>query len=137
MEIVSFTLDEWISVLKLSTMWRFARLRRAAIDGMTPLLENDDPVRRIVLARLYDVGEWLFSALHALARRAQPLQLSEVAPLGISTIIKMAEVRESFVGVGSGRSGYVTRVSYDYGRIIHRLFRDELKDVHSSTRYWN
>ncbi|TBU38475.1 hypothetical protein BD309DRAFT_521346 [Dichomitus squalens] len=49
--------DERVHVLKLTTMWGFAR--RNAVDGLTPLPQKEDPVGWITLARTYDVCERL------------------------------------------------------------------------------
>ncbi|TFK89040.1 hypothetical protein K466DRAFT_546042 [Polyporus arcularius HHB13444] len=131
------SLTEWIDVLKLTTMWHYATLRAVAIDSLTPMLQQYEPVQWISLARKYDVREWLLPALHALARRKQPLQLHEVEPLGIATAIKMAEVRESYVSVvsqGRGNArGYGSqqfqqeRETANFEYEIRRLFEDELE----------
>ena len=124
------TVDEWIFVLKLTTMWSFAKLRRVAIDSLTPLLQLEDPVRWISLARKYDVHEWLFPSLHALARRTKAQQLDEVAELGIATVVKMAEVRESYVANVNYSNNYqrvTTRSQHNFETEIRRLFREELK----------
>ncbi|KAI0739027.1 hypothetical protein C8Q80DRAFT_1203405 [Daedaleopsis nitida] len=123
------TLEEWISVLKLTTMWRFEKLRRVAIDSLTPLLQLEDPVRWISLARKYDVHEWLFPSLHALARRTKAQQLGEVADLGIATVVKMAEVRESYVGNYNNnfQRNTFSRSQHNFEAEIRRLFKEELK----------
>ncbi|KAI0326136.1 hypothetical protein GY45DRAFT_150028 [Cubamyces sp. BRFM 1775] len=124
------TLEEWISVLKLTTMWQFARQRRVAIDRLCPLLEAANiPARWLWLARQYDVDEWLFPALHALARRTQPIQVEEAESLGIATAIKMAEVRESFTrcSVKYNYQIVVSRSQYDFTAKIMQVFRDELR----------
>ena len=110
-------------------MWQFARLRRVAIDNLRPLLEKEDPVRWIVLARKYDVHEWLLPSLHALARRPQAQQLNEVDSLGIVTVVKMAEVRESLYTGNMGHRGQYTvyRSVHNFEGEIWRLFADELK----------
>ncbi|KAI0760178.1 hypothetical protein C8Q74DRAFT_1294525 [Fomes fomentarius] len=118
------TLEEWISILKLTTMWHFHGLRRTAIDRLTPLVQDGDPIQWIVLARKYDVHEWLLPALNALARRPRALQLHEVNSLGIATVVKMAEVRESFNEQGSYR--HSSREDGNFEGEIQRLFADEL-----------
>ena len=125
------SLDEWTHVLKLSTMWGFHELRYIAIDSMKPLLKSEDPVRRIVLARKYDVRVWLLPALHALARRPRSLQLHEVEPLGIATIVKIAEVRDTFPVTGSSGSYHrrtvsASRETHNFEEDIRRVFQYEL-----------
>ncbi|OCH84254.1 hypothetical protein OBBRIDRAFT_799251 [Obba rivulosa] len=90
----SLTLNQWVSVLNLSTMWRFDRLRAIAIRKLSVLL--DDPIQRIVLAKTYHVTEWLVPALNALARRAETLQPADVEQIGVDYALKVAAVRESF-----------------------------------------
>ncbi len=138
------SLTEWIDVLKLTTMWHYATLRAVAIERLTPMLQQYDPVQWISLARKYDVHEWLLPALHALARRERPLQLHEVTPLGIATLVKMAEVRESrgvahvggyhihgsFGGTHSHAGGFGSyrqeRETMNFEPEIRRLFKGEL-----------
>ncbi|TBU26986.1 hypothetical protein BD309DRAFT_1021809 [Dichomitus squalens] len=122
--------DGWVHVLKLTTMWGFEKLRRIAIDSLTPLLQKEDPVGWITLARTYEVYEWLLPALHALARRTKVLQPEEVEPLGIITVVKMAEVRESFPLAdrnGNYYRGYATRETHDFISVIRRVFEEELR----------
>ncbi|KAI5985623.1 hypothetical protein EDD15DRAFT_1626644 [Pisolithus albus] len=87
--------NEWISVLKLSTMWEFTTLREAAISWLGAAYQSD-PVEKIVLATRYDIGEWLLPSLLALAQRADPISVEEGKRLGIETALKLASVREKF-----------------------------------------
>ncbi len=121
------SVDEWVSVLKLTTMWQFPVLRKAAIDNLKPLL-GEDPVRWIGLARTYDVHEWMFPALDKLAQRREPLRLHEAELLGIATAVKMAEVRESRdrASAGSQSGSYYGRPYHSFGDEIRRVFKDEL-----------
>ncbi|KAI0366808.1 hypothetical protein BV20DRAFT_951470 [Pilatotrama ljubarskyi] len=133
------TMEDWISVLKLTTMWEFASLRRIAIDKLTPLVKTEvDPVRWVCLARRHNVPEWVFPSLHALARRIQALQPDEVEPLGIATVLRMAQVRESYQGCkvdyahtgGKQFDQYHSRVSqleYDFTAVIRHVFKEELE----------
>ncbi len=122
--------DEWISVLKLTTMWQFPVLRKVAIDNLVPLLggQDGDAVRWIGLARTYDVHEWMFPALDKLAQRREPLRLHEAELLGIATAVKMAEVRESRnrASAGSQSGSYYGRPYHSFGDEIRRVFKDEL-----------
>ena len=105
-------LHEWTSVLKLSTLWQFTTLRAVAIENMTPLLKRSGgSAKWISLARTYSVREWLLPALHALARRQLPLQIYEVDLLGIETVLKMAEVRESYLAGSYGGYQNTARAS--------------------------
>lgn len=104
-ENVALTMEEWVLILKLTTMWQFRDLRYVAISTLWSHLGKGDPVRWLSLARLYDVKEWMLPSLEALARRPKAMQLEDVESLGVETAIKMAEVRESYRAC-SGAGGY-------------------------------
>ncbi|KAI6035988.1 hypothetical protein BKA83DRAFT_4156596 [Pisolithus microcarpus] len=75
--------DQWISVLKLSTMWDFHGLRNAAIQHLdTPSLPLDP------------IDKWLLPALLALARRSAPISIEEGRCIGFENALKLASVRE-------------------------------------------
>jgi hypothetical protein len=88
----SLTQEEWTSVLKLSTMWHFRKIRAAAIRNMENL--SIDPVDKIVIATASDIPAWLVPALNELARRHEPIDLSEGNRLGMEWVLKIAELRE-------------------------------------------
>ncbi|KAI6037099.1 hypothetical protein BKA83DRAFT_4171785 [Pisolithus microcarpus] len=85
-------IEQWTSVLKLSTTWNFERLRQAAIDA---LIESGiGAVDRIVLSQRYYIKNWLLPALNELARRPEPITLEEAKRMGIDIALKLASVRE-------------------------------------------
>ncbi|KAI6043412.1 hypothetical protein EDC04DRAFT_2891036 [Pisolithus marmoratus] len=89
--------NQWISVLKLSTMWEFTSLRTAAIswlDTSGASAYRSDHVERIVFAMQYGIEEWLLPSLLALAQRPDPISVEEGRRLGIETALKLASVRE-------------------------------------------
>jgi len=88
----SLTLEEWTSVLKLSTMWQFHKIRAAAIKNMEGF--SMDLVDKILIARRFDISTWLVPTLNALVQREKPIDLSEGNRLGIEWVLKVAEVRE-------------------------------------------
>lgn len=77
-------------------MWQFQRIRTKAIKAM----ENEsfgmdsDPVRKIVVARKFDISSWLVPSLNALVQRERPLDLSDGVRLGVEWALKVAEARE-------------------------------------------
>lgn len=118
-------------------MWKFHSLRCVALDKLKLYLPhlNENSVRWLCLARQYDVDEWLLPSLHALARRPKAIQLEVVDLLGVETVVKMAEVRESFRGCTS--EGDVHRAcSHHHAKFsteIKRLFGEELGRVKASS----
>ncbi|KAI6097977.1 hypothetical protein EDD16DRAFT_1769416 [Pisolithus croceorrhizus] len=85
-------IEQWTSVLKLSTAWNFERLRQAAIDALTE--SGIGAVDRVVLSQRYYIKNWLLPALNELARRPEPIILEEAQRMGIDIALKLASVRE-------------------------------------------
>ncbi|KAG6330948.1 hypothetical protein ID866_8141 [Astraeus odoratus] len=99
------SIEEWTSVLKLSMTWDFKAIRQAAIDALD--VSQIGPVDRVVLARQYDIKDWLLPALNQLARRHEPTSLEEAGRMGIDFALKLASVRERIMMIyTSSHSGY-------------------------------
>ena len=90
------SLEEWTSVLKLSSMWQFQEVRARAIKAMeSPTFSMEsDLVNKIVIARRFDVSSWLVPCLNALVQREKPLDLLEGNRLGLEWVLKVGEMRE-------------------------------------------
>ncbi|KAJ8077414.1 hypothetical protein PM082_001844 [Marasmius tenuissimus] len=85
------TIDEWISILRLSTHWDFSSLRELSISRISQVL--DDPSDLIVLGNQYDVTDWLVSAYTELCIRKEPLTLEEGRKVGVDIAVTIAQVR--------------------------------------------
>ncbi|KZT08722.1 uncharacterized protein LAESUDRAFT_757437 [Laetiporus sulphureus 93-53] len=89
------TVEEWASVLNLATKWEFVVLRDLAIARLSQLAS---PVERILLARSYDVSQWIAPAYFELCKRDEPLTLGEGERLGMKDVILLSEIRQSIRG---------------------------------------
>ncbi|THV06157.1 hypothetical protein K435DRAFT_743906 [Dendrothele bispora CBS 962.96] len=87
------TTEEWLSILKLATLWDMPKIRERAIMHMAPLL-SQDPVQKIEIAREYDIDDWMLPALNQLVQRDQPLTVDEGERLGMEYTTKLASIRE-------------------------------------------
>ncbi|KAK7024957.1 hypothetical protein R3P38DRAFT_1055576 [Favolaschia claudopus] len=87
------TTDEWISVLKLSTEWRFLGARKLAIQNLDGRGEIGS-VQRVMLARQYDIAPWLRDAYMDLARRKQTMSPEEAQIVGWETAYRLGLARE-------------------------------------------
>ncbi|KAI5983060.1 hypothetical protein EDD15DRAFT_2179678, partial [Pisolithus albus] len=113
--------NQWISVLKLSTMWDFHGLRNAAIQHLDVSSKSLNPIDKVELALQYDIKEWLLPALLALAQRSAPISVEEGRRIGFENALKLASVREKLklrtveekIDLPHRRSGEVTR-TYEY-----------------------
>ncbi|TFK45102.1 hypothetical protein BDQ12DRAFT_621719 [Crucibulum laeve] len=92
-EVFNLTLDEWTSVLKLSTMWGMDRVRAFTISKMGILLKSN-PVTQVILAREYHVDQWLLPGLNMLVKRAEMITTHEVELLGVDSALEIMKIRE-------------------------------------------
>ncbi|KAJ7464530.1 hypothetical protein FB451DRAFT_1263750 [Mycena latifolia] len=115
-QILSMPKEEWISVLKLSTLWRFLDARDLAIQQLTER-GGLGSVERILLARQYDVAPWLRLGYTELARREEGISLEDAEKIGWETTVRLYHTREA--AIKSYASG-----SYRYGSQSHFQFAD-------------
>ncbi|KAI6046772.1 hypothetical protein EDC04DRAFT_1248639 [Pisolithus marmoratus] len=86
------SIEQWTSVLKLSTMWCFEKLRQASIDALAK--SGIGPVDKVALSHRYHIKDWLLPALNELARRPEPITTEEAKRMGIDIALKLASIRE-------------------------------------------
>ncbi|KAK7052849.1 Zinc resistance conferring protein [Paramarasmius palmivorus] len=102
------SMEEWISVLSLSTRWDFNTLRDLSITRLTPMVQ--DPAEQIVLGHQYDVVDWLVPAYTALCERREPLTLEEGRKLGVDLVVMIGQVRDKI--------RYVSNLNRDHDTIV-------------------
>ncbi|KAF7968239.1 hypothetical protein HWV62_31571 [Athelia sp. TMB] len=86
--------DEWLSILKLATMWEFDDIKERAIVESTKEMSQKTPLERIALAVKYNVPRWLLDAYTALVQQDNPLTRNEVDALGHETVYQLLQLRE-------------------------------------------
>jgi len=86
------TMNEWISVLKLSTLWEMKDIRTKAIAELSKT--KMDAVDQVLLARSYDVGDWLLEGYTTLVKREANLSSKEAERLGYETAFRLCQKRE-------------------------------------------
>jgi len=92
----SMTVEKWVSVLKLSTMWDFHETRELAIkelskEGMMDL------VMKVGLAKQFKIPEWLFAGYEGLIKRKEAISIAEAELLGLTTVVRLFRIREESV----------------------------------------
>ncbi|KAH6907565.1 hypothetical protein BKA70DRAFT_1283427 [Coprinopsis sp. MPI-PUGE-AT-0042] len=73
----SFEKSQWVSVLKLSTVWQIDKARTMAIEKLSAL--DLSPIEKIQHARDYRVSKWLIEGATALANSSESLELGDIA----------------------------------------------------------
>ena len=86
------TVDEWTSVLRLSSMWGFQSIRTLAIEHLSMIA---GPVDKIVLGHAFDVSRWLPEAYLAICDRTEPLTIDEGERLGVKDVVRINAAREA------------------------------------------
>ena len=128
------TVDEWMSVLKLSDMWEFPKMRTKAIDASESEVQKLGAVEMILLAKKYSVSDWLTKGYDILARRPEHITADERKRLGLDTFVRLAEVREkSWNHAVFGQYSYSVyaqqqRNQFGFAGAIQAACEDELMD---------
>ncbi|KIK79645.1 hypothetical protein PAXRUDRAFT_834006 [Paxillus rubicundulus Ve08.2h10] len=85
--------EQWTSVLELSTLWEFSKVRQAAINKLG-CFATIPLAKKIALAYEHDVQSWLLPTMQELVRRPEPISMEEARCMGFETALKLASVRE-------------------------------------------
>jgi len=80
--------EEWVSVLKLSTIWNMTKVRNYAIHRLSTDIALS-PVEKILLARAHKVAAWLEEGVTNLASGDPSLTLEDLAALGWETAARI------------------------------------------------
>jgi len=122
------TVDEWMSVLKLSTMWNLDDLRLKAVDEADEEVKKLGDVEKLVLAKRYSVSRWMIEACEALAMREAPIDTAERNRLGVDTSFHLFDLRERSWVWGDVQDPHHpgARLAFDFQSSIHEIFRVEL-----------
>ncbi|PBK73972.1 hypothetical protein ARMSODRAFT_879012, partial [Armillaria solidipes] len=143
------SMDAWLSVLKLSGLWRLADTRNIAISGLTTLMWKIDPVDRVILGRRYSVAPWLSSGFMDLVHRVEMVSEEEADKIGLETALQIQRVRETFlrtaykVEQSNNRYSYqgnATEPSFDRDKVknaVEKTFKKELEDTEADGASFN
>ena len=85
------TFEQWSAILDLSTRWGFASIRDLAIRSIRP----PDPLKKLLLARKYNIDMWIQPAFLELCMRPQPLSLEEARLVDFEDVILVGSVRQT------------------------------------------
>ena len=127
------TKSQWISVLKLATMWTFKEIRNLAIQKLT--METMGAIELVLLAKQFNVPQWLRSGYQTLAARSEMLSIEEAEKLSYLTAILLFQVREQVRAdtnwAGARRASYRLPEIYiaETLTVIERVFERELRQM--------
>lgn len=87
-------MEGWISLLSASYVLGMSKLRDQAIKNIEKSSTVLEPVRKILLARKYDVPSWITTSLESLCCRSSPIDVVEARLLDLETTVKLFTARE-------------------------------------------
>ncbi|KDQ59103.1 hypothetical protein JAAARDRAFT_175825 [Jaapia argillacea MUCL 33604] len=102
------TVEEWTSILHLSTQFSFASIRRLAIRSIFPIAS---PIDKIVLANKYEIEgpEWKRDAYVDVCQRQEALTLEEGERLGMAEVVKIVRVRQEKASLPEAMRGKMVK----------------------------
>lgn len=115
-------MEEWISTLKLSTMWDFTALRELAIRNLVNKL---DPIEMILLGSQYRISQWFIGGCTTLIRRHQGLKEEEGDRLGMRLTVQICGIRERMIHHAHANR---STIPFDYQRAVREAFPDKIVD---------
>jgi hypothetical protein len=123
--------DELISVLKLSTMWKLTVLRHFAINQLTSI--EMTAIDKIVLAKTYNVADWLRCGCIELVTRQAKLSLEEAEVIGYLSALRIFQVREDSLKCGDVGASKDSTI----GHAVEKVFEEDLRIMGTREKFWN
>ncbi|KAJ3508820.1 hypothetical protein NLJ89_g5545 [Agrocybe chaxingu] len=119
------TFEEWIGALDLATMWSFSEIRGKAISALTDMLVKRNPLQNLLLARKYQVRQWLKQSL---------LQLVEDETLELRTLRRGGSLDwETIARIFAVQARLMRRKPLLTPAVeVERMFYDELRELNES-----
>ncbi|KZV72000.1 hypothetical protein PENSPDRAFT_684027 [Peniophora sp. CONT] len=90
----ALSVDDWMSVLKLAKIWSISPLREQAVTVLGTMIKGKSSIEKVLLARRYDVAQWLTDGLTLLAAQREPISATIRDSLGWETYGRVMEIRE-------------------------------------------
>ncbi|KAF8954192.1 hypothetical protein BDZ97DRAFT_512702 [Flammula alnicola] len=90
---LSLSKAQWVSILKLSTMWYFLNLRKMAIFELERSSELTS-MDKIILGRKFSVSSWVVAGFSGIIRRTKTITDDEAIDMDFITTVNLFRIRE-------------------------------------------
>ncbi|KAK0212365.1 hypothetical protein DFS33DRAFT_1492124 [Desarmillaria ectypa] len=120
--------NEWLSALKLATMWGMTTVRRMAINEITQLNSMTD-VDQVIFGREHAVVDWVISGYQALTKRKTVISMQDASRLSLSTCLKVWQVQVSPLNSVASPS-FGSSASSAENHTLDDMFASELDEVY-------
>ncbi|KAK0486319.1 hypothetical protein IW261DRAFT_791366 [Armillaria novae-zelandiae] len=126
-QVVPKSKAEWLSALKLATMWGMSNIRHRAIKEITQLKGMSD-VDQVILGKDHAVVDWVISGYQALMKRRTVISIEDATRLTLPTCLKVwqAQVSTNSPAPAELRFGAI-RPGH---QILNDIFSSELDEVY-------
>ncbi|KDQ51208.1 hypothetical protein JAAARDRAFT_199247 [Jaapia argillacea MUCL 33604] len=147
------TSEEWLSILKLSSMWNFETIRDTAIRTLSSKSSRMKPISvvdRMQLGMKYHMPMWVAWGATDLAKRLESVSVEEAKEMGVEFAIRITQVRERWHRLGctcnhplsprrqtegnEGKEGKVTESEMDLKKAVVDVFQLNEKLVEEGER---
>ncbi|KAK0494932.1 hypothetical protein EDD18DRAFT_1463964 [Armillaria luteobubalina] len=125
-EVPKFSKDEWLSVLKLATMWGMVDIRRMAINDINQSKSLSD-VDQVILGREHAVVDWVISGYRALTKRKTVVSMHNASRLTLSTCLKVWQAQISILNASVSQGFGSDKPEHD---TLNDMFASELDEVY-------
>ena len=93
---LSLTRAEWMSVLKLSTLWKFDEVRMLAISQLGDM-NSLGAAELVHLGKHYVIAAWVISGLERLINQPETIHSADTAEkIGGDTAVRLCRLREDY-----------------------------------------
>ncbi|KAH6910275.1 hypothetical protein BKA70DRAFT_119782 [Coprinopsis sp. MPI-PUGE-AT-0042] len=89
---MKLTKDEWLSVLKLSTRWYFADLRRLSAARLAAL--DLPPTEKVSLGKQFHLSQWVLAGYDSLVRQEGVIPFEDAKQIGWESAVVLYMCRE-------------------------------------------
>ncbi|KZV70371.1 hypothetical protein PENSPDRAFT_734744 [Peniophora sp. CONT] len=89
---MSFSIENWISILRIATRWKAGDMRDASIRALSCMVS---PLDKLLLSRAYDISAWLAPACAAFALHQAPFTTEEIKVLGKDGMASVLRARKA------------------------------------------
>ncbi|KAK0226434.1 hypothetical protein IW262DRAFT_766760 [Armillaria fumosa] len=114
---------EWLSALKLATMWGMSNIRRTAIKEITQLKSMSD-VDQVILGKDYAVMDWVISGYQALTKRKTIVSIEDATRLTLPTCLKVWQAQVST------NPGFRFGETWQEHQTLNDIFSSELDEIY-------
>ena len=113
-EYSKITLQQWMHILSITSVFQFDNIRERAIREITKHEPSLDAMQEIELALKHEVRQWALEGLAKLLLRPEVLDEDEALRLPLCMVVKLWKAREEYVTDKLNRSPHV--------RLSHRAY---------------